>query len=148
MKTIPPRASSGSNRSRRGVVLAAAVACLFLTVLLSAGLAVSAVHRYRQLERQERDLQAAWLAESAVQRARALVRLNPDYTGETWLVPAEELNSQYSGTIVIAVAADDANAKRRRATIEAHYPDEPVNRTRVVKEIVWPSPENMGHTQP
>jgi hypothetical protein len=116
-------------------VLAAALACLFLSVLLSAGLAAAAVHRHRQLQRQARDVQAAWLAESAVQRAAARLAIDPAYAGETWSVPAADFGGKYAGRAVITIAADEDLADRRRVTVEAIYPDDPIDRTRVEKTV-------------
>jgi hypothetical protein len=116
------------------MVLAAAMACLFLTVLLGAGLTAAAVNRHRQLVRQEQDLQAVWLAESAAARAAARLRVDPGYAGENWSVPAHELGGRGSGKAIVVV--DEVGGDERRLTIEAFYPDDPVERTRVVREIV------------
>jgi type II secretory pathway component PulK len=118
------------------MVLAAALACLFLTVILGAGLSAAAINRHRQLVRQEQELQASWLAESAAQRAAARLQMDSEYTGETWSLPAGELGGRGAGQAVITVAAEDAG--RRRVTIEAFYPDDPIERTRVVKERFVP----------
>jgi hypothetical protein len=117
-------------------VLAAAIACVFLTVLLSAGLVTSALRRHRQLERQVQDVQAVWLAESGMRRAAAQLANNPDYKGETWIVPAEELGRTFAGRVVIGVSTAEDNPSRH-VTVEAFYPDDPVNRTRVAKVIEW-----------
>jgi hypothetical protein len=121
---------------RRGLVLAAALACLFLTVLLGAGLTAAAVNRHRQLVRQEQDLQAAWLAESAAARAAARLKADADYAGETWTVPADELGGRRPGRAIVVVNEGDGD--ERRVAIEAFYPDDPLERTRVVREIVVP----------
>jgi hypothetical protein len=117
---------------RRGIVLAAAVACVFLSVILSAGLATSVLARHRQLQSEERQMQAAWLAESALARAAARLQSDAQYSGETWLLSAEDLGGRHAGKAIIAVAAEGEGA--RRVTVEVLYPDDPVQRVRVVKE--------------
>jgi hypothetical protein len=121
---------------RAGVVLAATLACLFLAILLSAGLAASALTGHRRMAQQAERQQAACLADSAASRAAAQLRRNPGYEGETWTIPAADLDGIHAGRAMIAVAADEENAGRRRVTIEVHYPDDPVHRTQVTKEIV------------
>jgi hypothetical protein len=121
-------------RRRRGAVLAAALACLLITVLLSAALATSALQRQRQLKMHERQLQAEWLANSAVHLAAARLRADPEYQGETWSPTQTDLESRYAGETVITVTAADND--RRRVTVEILYPDDPIDRTRLEKTIV------------
>lgn len=122
-------------RPPRGVVLAAALACLFLAILLSASLAVSTLDRHRRLQNQARDHQAAWLAASAAERAAAQLRQDPRYSGETWTVSAKELGGRHGGKAVITVGVDENDPQQQRVTIEAYYPDHPIDRMRVVREI-------------
>jgi hypothetical protein len=121
-------------RRRRGVVLAAALACVFVTVLLSAALASSALHRHRQLKLQERQLQAEWLAQSALGLAAARLKADADYAGETWTAAAADLESRLTGRAVISVAKLE-NGGGHRVTIEVIYPDDPVDRIRIEKAI-------------
>jgi hypothetical protein len=122
------------HRRRRGVVLAAALACVFVTVLLSAALASSALHRHRQLKLQERQLQAEWIAQSALGLAAARLKADAAYAGETWTAGAAELESRQSGRAVISIA-ELQDGEGRRVTIEVIYPDDPVDRIRIEKTI-------------
>jgi hypothetical protein len=131
-----------NRRRRRGVVLAAALACVFVTVLLSAVLASGALHRHRRLKVQERQLQAEWLAQSALRLAAARLKTDADYAGETWTAAAEELESREAGKAVIQVAELDQGG--RRITIEAVYPDDPVDRMRIEKTIVIGPPRGAA----
>lgn len=126
---------------QRGVVLAATLACLFLAILLSAGLAASAVSGHRRLEQQTRRHQALWLAESAAGRAAAQLRRDPSYPGETWSVPAADLGGLYAGKVVIQVVPDENDDVGRRVNIEADYPDDPLHRIRITKELTLPAPD-------
>jgi type II secretory pathway component PulK len=128
------------HRRRRGVVLAAALACVFIMVLLSAALASSALHRQRQLKLQERQLQADLLAQSAARLAAARLRADAEYMGETWTAAATDLESRYAGRAVISVVA--AENQRRAVTIEVLYPDDPLDRTRIEKTFLVASPES------
>ncbi|MBW3598262.1 MAG: hypothetical protein KY475_13445 [Planctomycetes bacterium] len=124
------------SRKQAGVVLAATLACLFLAILLSAGLAASTLTAHRRMAEHLPRQQAAWLAESAASRAAAQLRRNADYSGEAWSISAAELNGMHAGKAIIAVAPDGDETDRRRVKIEAYYPDDPVQRTKITKEFV------------
>ncbi len=120
---------------RSGVVMAMALACLFLAILLCASLTVSTLDRHRRLRDQVRDYQARWLAESAVDRAVVQLRLNADYRGEVWTIPGEATGSPHSGQANITVTPADGDSGGHQVMVEALYPDRPVERVRVVREI-------------
>jgi hypothetical protein len=115
------------------VVLAAALACVFAMVVLSAALASSAIRRQRQFKSQERQLQAEWLGQSALGLAAARLRADAEYQGETWRPTAAELESRYAGRAVISIM--ETESESRIVTIEVFYPDDPVDRTRIAKTI-------------
>lgn len=131
---------SRSHRKRRGVVLAAAVACLMLAILLSAALAKSVLERHRRLLTQQKQTQALWLAESAASRAAARLGRDADYAGETWEIPAGELGGA-AGKAIITVSPGEDDPAGRRIAIEAHYPDDPVRRVMIRKEFTLAAAE-------
>ena len=82
------------------------------------------------------DLQAQWLAEAGVERAAARLSADANYRGETWTISAKELAGANDGAVRINVEKDAGRANRRRVSVEADYPDDPVHRCRWQKQIV------------
>ncbi len=123
---------------RRGVVLAAALACLMVTILICSALAVTVVREHRALLRRQQQTQALWVAESAVSRARAQLRRNPEYAGETWTIPAADFAGRFPAKAVITLSADEENPSQVRLHVEAYYPDDPVNRILAKRELSIP----------
>jgi type II secretory pathway component PulK len=122
-------------RRQRGVILALVLACLFVAIVLSANLGVTAARGHRRLQRQALEAQAAWVAESAVSRALAQWRRNPEYEGETWSLAADEFDGQRSAEAVITVAADPQDPQLRRIHVEAQYPADPIDRVTVTRTV-------------
>src|SRR5687767_12948360 len=69
---------------RRGAILAVALVTLLVVTLLAGAILRSYLQAYRQLAREQQQLQARWLADCAVGRAVARLRHDSAYTGETW----------------------------------------------------------------
>ncbi len=120
------------------VLIALAVAT---TIFLSA-LKLISVER-QSIELQTRQIQAEWLAESAVQRAAARLSTDADYQGETWNITAEEIGGRDGATIAIHVDKVPGNADRRSVRVEADYPVDPYQRARQGRETIVqiPSPQ-------
>ena len=78
------RAGCHALPKRQGAVLMAVVVCLFVIGLVGANLLTTLMSRERQMRIEQHRMQAFWLAESAIDRARARLRESPDYNGETW----------------------------------------------------------------
>ncbi len=97
-------------RQRRGTVLVVVLVVLvLLTAILGSSVRTGLAGR-ELLSLQERVRQAEWLAESGLNRAAARLADDPDYEGETWMVPAVELLSP---------------ARRTRPEREGEAPGEP-----------------------
>jgi Tfp pilus assembly protein PilV len=111
------------------------------TVIFLSVLKQIAVQR-RSVELQARQIQASWLAESAVERARAQLSAKADYRGETWNISAQELGGRAAATIAIRVDDVPGKPDRRTVRVEADYPDDPCQRTRQDREVTiqMPSP--------
>jgi type II secretory pathway component PulK len=132
------------SKPRRAAVLALVLACLFLMILLSAQLAASALQKHRRLQQRALEQQAAWVAESALARSAAQLRRDPDYAGETWTIPAADLDGRHEAEAVISVSTVETSADARRIQVEAHYPNDPVRRMTAVRAAtvrVPPAPE-------
>jgi hypothetical protein len=120
-----PLPKGEGTRRRRGAVLALALVTL-LVVMLIAGAAVralTAAHRQGRVTHEE--LQAQWLAESAVARALVQLRSQPDYRGEAWRVQCADV----FGVADIQVQTSDSGPQQ--IVVQAHYPDHPWRRVAV-----------------
>jgi type II secretory pathway component PulK len=122
-------------RQRAAVLIVALTALGVATLLVLAMLRTIAAGR-SELRTETWRIQAAWLAESALDRARARLVDEPDYTGETWVVPAEELGSLDSGRVRIRAESVAGQPARRTIRVEADYPDQPHHRVRENREAV------------
>lgn len=121
-------------RTRRaGAILALTMVCLLVVGLLASLTACSFLAQHRQAMRYERKLQAVWLAESAVQRARHRLSQMPEYSGETWKIEADVLGGQNSGRVEIQIEPVETEPAMRRVFIEAYYPDDEQQERRIVE---------------
>ena len=123
------RPSAGRSRplrspgpAKRGAVLVLALVCLLVVASLGVSLTRSLVEEQRQSQRRHQQLQALWVAESAVQRAAAALRASPDYRGETWQIDAEEIGGRWPAEAVIRVAPVESHQSLRRSVGRARYP--------------------------
>ncbi|WP_166822163.1 hypothetical protein [Thalassoroseus pseudoceratinae] len=124
---------------RRGGIIVIAMVCLMLASFLVLHLA-RVTFAIRTQQRQELHLeQATWLAEAGVSRAAFQLRRDPDYSGETWTIPADDLNGFESGQVTIELLEDD----RSQVTVTAFFPIDsatPIRRTRTVTVTIDQSP--------
>ena len=123
-------------RYRRGAVLVVVLIGLAVTttIFLSV-LKLIAVER-QAVELQTRQIQAGWLAESAVQRAAARLATAANYRGETWHISARELGGRDAATITIRVDDVPGKTDRRTVHVEADYPDDPSQRAREGRNVI------------
>ncbi|NUQ66623.1 MAG: hypothetical protein HUU20_29525 [Pirellulales bacterium] len=85
--------------------------------------------------------QAAWLAESGLERAAARLHDDPKYQGETWIVPAEVFGGRWSGKVTIQVATLADQPAQRQIRVQADYPDDPQDRARRTRDAVLRIPQ-------
>jgi Tfp pilus assembly protein PilX len=69
------------------MVMAAVLICLFILMLVTAGLVRMLVLQQRQAAIRNDQMQAQWLAESGLDRAYSELQRNADYGGETAIIP-------------------------------------------------------------
>jgi Tfp pilus assembly protein PilV len=117
---------------RRGAALIAALICVLLVSMMSAVLVKTALVQRDQLEQDAWQLQADWLAQSALERTIARLKTDAEYTGETWMPATAQGTPIGRVTIEIVQASGDTTERLLRAT--ADVPDDPVRRARVVRE--------------
>src|SRR5688572_12915431 len=98
---------------RRGGTLVAALVTLLVVMLLASTLLRSLIAFHRRTRLYQQEVQAQWIAEAALERAKSRLASAGSYDGETWR--PEGLNADAAvGVAVIRVAAiaDQSGAAR------------------------------------
>ena len=100
--------------SRRGAALIIAMIALLLVGVLGAQLARSAILQHDQVRHEEWQIQAEWLAESALDRAAATLESDPDYRARSGRRPL--VKPAVIGQVVIEImeSAEENDDPRRR----------------------------------
>jgi type II secretory pathway component PulK len=119
---------------RRGSALVFAMIALLVSSLIGASLLRGSFLSMQQVKREQLHLQANWLAESGCRRAISRLQADPAYTGEEWIVPAEQLKSQYSAMVTIAVS-DAAGEPDQTITAITFYPQQSTTQFRITKRL-------------
>ncbi|MBX6314323.1 MAG: hypothetical protein IRY99_15630 [Isosphaeraceae bacterium] len=123
-------------RRRRGALAIVVVICLVLVAMFCATLFRVSLARREQVRGEEYRLQAAWLAESGLERAAARLAESPAYPGETWRIAPDELGGQGAAVVAIAVEADPSRPDRRRVRAQADFPADSRYQARASQDIV------------
>ena len=113
-------------RPRAGVVLIAVLVALLVVMLISAAIVRGLVVQHRLATAEPIRVQAFWLAESAVQRARTQLAASPEYVGETWQVELPHGGS-VTGQAVIRVEPTENEPTKQTIIIEARFPSDPIH---------------------
>ena len=115
--------------------------CLSVVLLLSAAIVRNLVFHQRQTRADQQRLQAMWLAESAVDRAYAALRLSPEFTHAVWQVELTGAHGPETGVAEISVESDSSSSRQRRIHIVARWPDDPLHRSVHRKDLIINLPE-------
>lgn len=99
---------------------------LLVVALIGTAMTRTVLLQRRAMRQAGYEQQAAWLADSAMQRARARLAGDAEYQGETWTVASEELAAGAHGIAVIRIVTADG---AKRIAIEATYPEQRKLRT-------------------
>jgi hypothetical protein len=110
-------------------VVAVLVCLIIITIMAGALLRVGLAQRERA-NAQEHRLQAEWLAESGIQRAIARLAADRGYTGETWEVPARDLDAVDDALVTITIEPARGVGQGRTVRVQADYPRDPTRRAR------------------
>jgi Tfp pilus assembly protein PilX len=129
---------------RRGAVLALVLVCLMVAMALLVSIAKLAAGGRRMVQAEAQQVQAAWLAESGLQRAAAQLAADPDYQGETWSLPAELLPGTRPAAVKIEVQPVPAQPDQRLVRVQADYPDDPQHRARHTKQALVQVSRRIG----
>lgn len=129
------------SRHPRGAVSIWAIVCLLLVTAMGATLGRLALMGSRHMIQERRHSQAEWLLQSGWSLARARLRSNSDYQGETWQVPAAELGGAEAGRVTIDVVASTSGspAEQRQVQVVAEFPIDSAHRIQVTRRGTIPS---------
>ena len=144
MNPRPQRSRQGptdrSQPGRRAAILLAVLICVFLVSVYVSQFAQTAVRQQRLLRHQARQRQAAWLVQSAADRAMTRRLRSPEYQGEAWIISGEELGGVDEALARIRVLEDGSDSPRTiEVTVE--YPAKALPRARVTKQFPFHSTE-------
>lgn len=123
-------------RRRQAAVMIAVLVCVAVAAAVFVSVLRIASAQRRRLETETWQLQAAWLAESGLERAAERLATKPGYTGETWSIAAEELGGSHAAVVRIRVEPVREQPKDRLVRVEADYPDASQDRARESREAV------------
>jgi Tfp pilus assembly protein PilX len=123
-------------RPRRGLTAITVLVCLIIITLISGAVLKVGQARRQELRSQEHQLQAEWLAEAGIQRGLARIDADPAYTGETWDIPARDLDSADAALVTITIDLVSGDARRRCIRAQADYPRDPTRRARYTKSVI------------
>src|SRR5262245_65302636 len=100
----------------------------------------------RQTRQAANEVQAQWLADSAVSRAAAKLRANPEYAGESWK-PLVGIAGDNMSVGVAEIRIERANepGNEPRLIVDARYPDHPLRRVVARRTVlISPTKNNSG----
>jgi type II secretory pathway pseudopilin PulG len=150
-----------ARKPRRGLTMIAVLVCLLVMMLLGAALLRVALQERDGNRDQERRLQAEWLVESGLERARARLAADAGYAGETWPISAADLGlaeagpaagaaekaDRASGVVTISVDRPAGASGRRRVRVQADYPRDGTHPSRHSQErFIDLEPQKTGAT--
>lgn len=121
---------------RRGVLLVIALICLLIVSMIGMTVLRTAATQRRQTLREQLRIQADWLAEAGLERAAARWAADADYDGETWQIPASELDGRHAAVVRITLRPMKADPERRMVSITAEFPKDDVQRARSSKQAL------------
>ncbi len=129
------RRSRRRPRQARGFILFGVLICLVIAGAMVLGWFRDLASQRRQQRLVEQKAQTKWLAEAGIERAAAKLRSDRRYTGETWHVPAADLNGHDDAQITLHVGAAVGQPNRRTLEATADFPSDELRRTRITKKI-------------
>jgi hypothetical protein len=118
------RRSSPRGAQRGGTVLVVVLVALGLALGVCGAMFRAAANEQRMLRRQLWQAQADWLAEAGLRRAARRLSTDGAWTGETWMIEAEELGGPSAGRVVIDVGPSQEGAALREVRVRADFPAE------------------------
>jgi hypothetical protein len=121
-----------------GAVLIIALVCMAAAGVIVLSLLQLAVAQRGAIQLEAWEIQAAWMAESGLDRAAARLAADPKYRGEIWTVPAEVFGGEDSAMVRIEVDSIANGANRRKVRVQADFPAQPQHHARQSREADIP----------
>ena len=121
---------------RNGIVLVAVLVCLIVASAVFGMATKLAVARHLAARHRQIELQAQFLTESGIERAAARLAVRPEYRGETWRIPAAELDGSHDAVVEIQVEPVADNPQLGRITVRTHYPAQAEPRAGDSKQVL------------
>ena len=121
---------------RRGAILIVVLVCLGVAAVVFVSVLKMAAAERRGVQTEARRVQAAWLAESALDRAAARLAADPAYPGETWTLSPGVLDASDPARVVIRVQTPSEQPQHRLVRVQADWPDHPQHRVRQTRQVV------------
>ena len=112
-----------------------ALIALLVASLMSGALLKTSAMSHRQLKRDEFRLQASLLAEAGCDRARAMLRSQPDFSSGEWNVPAEQLAPNRTALVKMALTTEPDRPTERILSATAEYPVGHPDLVRITRQI-------------
>jgi hypothetical protein len=137
MKSLSPNSTSPCRcpaPHRRGAVLAAALVEFVVASAILFAVLQDVVRHHRQLMTGRQQIQAQWLAQAGVDRALAQLRKSPDYRGETWRIPSDELDGDSKAQVEIHLDPLADHPDDLHLFVVAEYPTNSIHNSRQTLE--------------
>ena len=134
--TMRTASSARPCRDRRGAVLVVAIVCVAVASILMVAIAQSLAAGRKTTQAGSWQLQAAWLAQSGLERAAWRLAADADYQGETWAIPPDQLPGHTGAVVLIEVTPIADQPDRRLVRVRADYPDHSRHRARQTTWVI------------
>ncbi len=124
----------------------AALLCLLVVSMIVGAMLSSLSLELRGTRTRQRQLQATWLARSAIERATARLQTDPTFTGETWMIAAADLgqpDGNDQGKVVIEVTRHE-DSEELRISVDATFPEAAQRQARCVRTVVAEIKQNRS----
>jgi hypothetical protein len=108
---------------------------LLVILLIGAALVRGLALQHRQTRVEQQRQQAAWFVESGIQRGIIRLQKSPEYSGETWRSTVVIDSEPQTGIAEIRVEPVPGNPGKRIISVEAQWPDDPVERILEQRQI-------------
>jgi len=120
-------------------MLIVTLVCLAIASMLTFAIVRAAIQIQRQLLREEESVQVEWLARGALDRAWMRLEQNPDYTGETWDLTADDLARDATALVAIEIVIDPADTGTREARVTVDFAPNTPRAIRRMRSTRWNS---------
>ena len=119
---------------RRGAFIIVVMVCLLVAGMLLGSLLKLALLQARQLECEQARQQAAWLADSGLDRAVARLASDPAYPGESWNIEAAQLGGSDAALVEIRVQQDETRDSHRAVVVAATFSADGPHPARITRQ--------------